>query len=361
MSWPEVCRSWVCLGLLFCTAPAMAQPGGSGPPDRAGFPGEGLVSPPPPRPAPDRPVEVGLELILNKISDIDTVEETYRIDAYLVVTWKDPAGARFLRDGESRALLQGERVEEVLGTELWGPHLELINKVGEYRVEDTQLEIRPDGGMVKLERFQANLSSNMDFRNFPFDRQTVQVHFESFSYPETDLLFTEPVVSLGHLQEAPSPEWLLGEPHTGVGSVEYSVGDYSRASFYLDAERRPGYFVWQVFLPLLLILGTSWIVFWIREFSDRINVAFTCLLTLVAFNFYTSTLLPQLPYNTFIEVVVISAYVATFVLIGYILVAERVSTHVGEERGQRMNLRGRWWFPCGYALLLGLIVERFFH
>ena len=113
-------------------------------------------------------------------------------------------------------------------------------------------------------------------------------------------------------------------------------------------------------MPLVLILGTSWIVFWLTSIGDKISVAFTCLLTLVAFNFYTATLLPQLPYNTFIEVVVIAAYIATFLLIAFILVTERLRLAGKDAAYERLDRAGRWAFPVGFGLAMMLTALRFF-
>lgn len=349
-------------GLLFlvCGPPAAAQTVA----DASALPVE-IATPPapvPPRPAPGEPAEVKLTLTLNKLSEIDTVAETYHVDAYLGVRWRDPEGVELLRRpaGDERAVYLGDAVDDLLGSVVWWPDLELINTVGGRDRTAQRLEVFDDGMVQYTERFQATLSSNMDFRQFPFDRQTFEILIESYTYRVDDLVFVEPAARLGHLQETPAPDWQLGDPRTRLTRHEYGDGWYARYTLAVEADRLPGYFVWQVFLPLFLILGTSWIVFWLTELSDKISVAFTCLLTLVAFNFYTATMLPQLPYNTFIEVVVISAYVATFVLIAYILVAERMARADRAEASERLLRVGRWLFPAAYALSLALTALRFF-
>lgn len=251
-------------------------------------------------------------------------------------------------------------MSELLGRLIWWPDLELINTVGGRDRTALRLEVFESGEILYTERFQAELSSNMDFRKFPFDEQSFSILIESYTYREEDLVFADPDAKLGHLRETPAPDWAIGMPRTKISRHEYGEGWFSRYTLEVDADRLPGYFVWQVFLPLFLILGTSWIVFWLSELSDKISVAFTCLLTLVAFNFYTATMLPQLPYNTFIEVVVIAAYVATFVLIGFILVAERLRLAGKDAAYERLDRAGRWLFPLGLALTLAVTALRFF-
>ena len=319
------------------------------------------TAPVPPRPAPGEPVQVKLSLTLNKLSQIDSVAETYHVDAYLNASWLDQRASKLLwRPGGERAVYLDDAAAELLGRVIWWPDLETINTVGGRDRNNLRLEVLEDGTVLYTERFQATMSSNMDFRKFPFDEQSFDILFESYTYREGDMVFVEPGARLGHLRETPAPDWRLGMPRARVSRHEYGDSWFSRYTLSIDSDRLPGYFVWQVFLPLLLILGTSWIVFWLTELSDKISVAFTCLLTLVAFNFYTATMLPQLPYNTFIEEVVISSYVATFLLIGFILAVERLRLAGRDVASQRLDRVGRWMFPLGFALSLALTAHRFF-
>lgn len=319
------------------------------------------IAPTPPRPAADEPIEVQLSLTLNKIAEIDTVEETYVVDAYLAAEWSDAeATARLIRPGGERSLYLDQATEELLSRSVWWPDLELINTQGGRDVNDARLEVFGDGRLRYTERFQAELSSNMDFRRYPFDHQQFQVRVESYTYRDDDVVFVEPVAIIGHLKDTPLPDWSLYAPRAEISRHEYGDGTYSRYTFTIEGDRLPGYFVWQVFLPLLLIIGTSWIVFWLTSIGDKISVAFTCLLTLVAFNFYTATLLPQLPYNTFIEVVVITAYIETFLLIAFILVTERLRAAGQNAAYERLDRTGRLAFPLGLVLSMVLTSLWFF-
>jgi hypothetical protein len=347
------CRLAVCAFLVFLTD----VESGSAQPNADAISVEQVAPPTPatPRLTPDQPVEVNVTLTLNKVTNIDTVAETYRVDAYLGARWRDEHAVQLLlRPSQERTLYLDEATLELLGRLVWWPDLELINTVGGREITDRRFEVFGDGMVQYTERFQAELASNMDFRKYPFDSQTFKIQIESYTYRENEMLFADPEARLGHLREMPSPDWQMNEPTSEITRHEYGDGWYSRHTLSIVAERLPGYFVWQVFLPLFLILGTSWIVFWLNEMSDKISVAFTCMLTIVAFNFYTSTLLPQLPYNTFIEAVVISAYVATFLLIGYVLVADRLTAAGKARAAERLLRAGRWHFPLGYCISLAL-------
>ena len=260
------------LGGVLLPGPLLAQPGAH---EVAVAVEEAApIAPTPPRPAAGEPVQVKLSLMLNKIAEIDTVAETYLVDAYLAAEWLDPeATARLVRPGDQRSLYLDQATEELLSRSVWWPDLELINTLGGRDVNDARLEVLSDGKLLYTERFQAELSSNMDFRRYPFDHQQFEVRVESYTYREGDVVFVEPEAIIGHLKDTPLPDWRLHEPRAEVSRHEYGDGMYSRYTFTIEGDRLPGYFVWQVFLPLVLILGTSWIVFWLTSIGDKTSVS----------------------------------------------------------------------------------------
>jgi hypothetical protein len=245
-----------------------------------------------------------------------------------------------------------------------------MNIVGDREVPNRSLTVESDGRVTYDERFNATFHSDMDFRKYPFDTQTLTVGIESFSFPDSIVVFEVGSVRLPH-HEPDDQEWRLSKPVASVRTETYNTIDgapeaYSHFEFALTAERNPGYFVWQFFLPLILIIAASWAVFWISSFSDQIQTLFTLMLTVVAFNFYTSTLLPRLPYNTFIEITVISGYVSIFLAILMIVVNHSIerrkrgssSDETEYEIAPKLMRVCRWLFPLGYSLfILGLFVS----
>jgi hypothetical protein len=92
----------------------------------------------------------------------------------------------------------------------------------------------------------------------------------------------------------------------------------------------------------------SFVIFWIRDFGTQIGVGFTLMLTVVAFNFYATSILPELPYQTFIETIIIVGYVFIFlgilaVIINYRLYDDR------ENQGNNILMRIlRYLFPLTF-------------
>ncbi len=322
------------------------------------------VFPVPPKSESGGPVEVEIAVHLNKIYNVDTVGETYMVDGYRVIEWRDPrVKALVEKTGNDNILFENEQVMELLGGTVWHPVVEFINIVGGPTIPHRSLRLWASGKVRLDERFHGTFTSDMDFRKFPFDSQDFEIQIESFTFDVSEVIFTNPRAFPESLDESHLVEWHAEKPVVRLNTGDYTINErtvFARYNLIVRGIREPGYYIWQVFLPLFIIIGVSWVVFWVRSFGDQLGTAFTLMLTVVAFNFYTSTLLPRLPYNTFIEAVIISGYGAISVAI-LLIVAGHVLQEKGREKtAERFARLSRWGYPLGGLLTFALIVVRFF-
>jgi hypothetical protein len=319
---------------------------------------------------------------IKKLYAIDTVQESYDLDGYMTAKWDDP-GILF-RKGLS---FEGDNIDSVLGTRIWSPSLEFVNRMKERDSPQRTLDFgrdsdpeKPDTGNVKYsERFQGTFwSSAIHFRKHPFDKQIFELLLESFANdnkvlefalfpnksarkdgPRCHLDLKKPDIKQLHDSII---EWDLLRICESISETDLGGGaEYSKYTFSIEAERKPAYFVWQFFLPLMLIIASSWVVFFIQDFSSRLNIGFTLLLTVVAFNFYTSTLLPRLPYNTFMETTVISGYVSIFCAILAVVLSHFSEGTRYQSSIERYFSHCRWVFPLAYALSAAFVIWWFLY
>lgn len=298
--------------ILFCSFKAFSE-------------NENLILPPE-----NLPVEISVDLYINKIYNINTVDETYQIDGYLEYSWVDERLKLHGADSSSAPrLYENDRAREFINTKIWFPTIEIMNVQGEIEKPGISIEIHPDGTIIYDERFFGTFSTYMNFRNFPFDEQSFKIRIEPFSYDKNSLVFVNPTLYFetesnsfvekwkitgmtGEVSAHPYPENNLENPH------------YPRAEFVIKAKRLTGYYLWQVLFPLFIIIMASFVIFWIRDFGTQIGIGFTLMLTVVAFNFYATSILPELPYQTFIESVIIVGYVFIFLGIVAVIVNYRI-------------------------------------
>jgi len=322
--------------ILFCSLKAFSE-------------NDNLILPPE-----NLPVEISVDLYINKIYNINTVDETYQIDGYLEYSWVDDRLK--LPDADSAPaprLYENDRAREFINTKIWFPTIEIMNVQGEIQKPGISIQVHPDGTIIYDERFFGTFSTYMNFKEFPFDKQSFKVRVEAFSYDNNHLVFTNPTLYFETENNSFLEKWNITEMKAQISAHPYPENNtenpyYSRAEFEINAKRLTGYYLWQVLFPLFIIIMASFVIFWIRDFGTQIGVGFTLMLTVVAFNFYATSILPELPYQTFIETIIIVGYVFIFlgilaVIINYRLYDDR------ENQGNNILMRIlRYLFPLTF-------------
>jgi hypothetical protein len=308
------------------------------------------------------PLEIQVKLQILKIYDINTVNETYRIDGYLNCFWYDER-IKYIPDSQSshQKIYLNQSAVEKMGKEVWFPYFEFINIHGTKEVGNLQLTVNSDGHVEYSERFFATFGSDMEYSRFPFDTQRFEIILEAFSYGDDVVVFKDPILfpalgKSGHILDKWEPVSIT--PRVETSRYDIDPGDtYSRAVFSVSAKRLPGYYIWQVLFPLILIISASFVIFWIKDFNTQIGVGFTLMLTVVAFNFFSASILPKLPYNTFMESVIIVGYIFIFLEIIAVLLNFKKNGSI-QERQNNLFRCLRWLFPVMYAVTMVVLCTR---
>lgn len=271
-------------------------------------------------------IEVAIGVQINKVYNVNTTNETYSIDGYLVAKWIDLDAINVVdksEDGKS-VDLKGDVIDEYEKRGLWLPDLEFINVVGNRTIPNRRVIVKNDGKVTYNERFDAVFTTDMDFRQFPFDRQAFKIEIESFSKGKKRLVFVIDPELKTRQGNFFNSEWNTPLINETISTEEYpqlEEVEFSRHTISLTTKRVPNYYLWQFVFPLFLIILSSWSVFWIEDFSSQLGTSFTLMLTVVAFNFYTTNILPHLPYTSFLDALVIMGYISIF--IGILIVLAR--------------------------------------
>ncbi|SLM64877.1 MULTISPECIES: ligand-gated ion channel [Dickeya] len=317
----------------------------------------------PPEPEPDaQPVDVNVSLFINKIYGVNTLEQTYKVDGYIVAQWSEKP--RKTPQGKP-LVVENAQIERWITRGLWVPTLEFINVVGSPDIGNKRLMLFPDGRVIYNARFLGTFSNDMDFRLFPFDHQQFVLELEPFSFNNQQLRFNSVRVYNENIDNEEIDEWWVrGNAQTRISDVRYdhlssvqpNQNVFSRITVQLDAVRNPSYYLWSFILPLGLIIAASWSVFWLESFAERLQTSFTLMLTVVAYAFYTSNILPRLPYTTIIDQMIIAGYGSIFAAILLIIFAHhRKMRGVG---GEWLIRRCRLIFPLGILVISGVLIAR---
>lgn len=266
-----------------------------------------------------RPERVTVGAHINDILALDLHSHSYRLDMYVWFRWKNPA----FRPWETAEFMNAFDPADHVRTALY---------------EDVQT--MPDGSLYMVIRQQGIFSSKFPLQAYPFDRQNLTVAMEDSVYGTSDLIYVPdnfenaPVTINDHIS---LPGFGIGKPLLRIENFSYptlfgdlretQAGDYARASFVIPISRPPLATGIKVFMPVLLIILCTTLVFRVHPayIEGRLGVAITALLTLVALQLTTSSGLPDASYLLLTDKVYILCYLF---IIATLMQVVRTSTAV---------------------------------
>ncbi|MBS0620931.1 MAG: hypothetical protein JSS61_05690 [Verrucomicrobia bacterium] len=321
-----------------------------------------LTSPPP-----ELPVRIETDFYLLNFLDINEKVETFTADTYFSFKWKDPRLAYTPEPGETVRIFVNAAALDKL-KKIWRPQIEFVN-ASSLTYKKRSLFLFPDGTVEYYMSVLGKFSAHLDLRHFPFDEQFLDITVDSF-------LWNSDIVQFVPAKILPGIDSAIHEIHgeLDIIGIQQKTGtttgpsylsqwgdseDYSTFSVTIHVKRRPFYYIFDIFLPLVLIFGISCTVFFAyREpFLDRIMLSLSCLLVLLATKFTVNQDLPQIGYVTRIDQTFLLAYfcIAISVLMSVIeknITAQRI------EEGKKLDLLSRWVVPS--IFLVGFLYILFF-
>ena len=264
-----------------------------------------------------QPIPVRIGIKLQQITAVDQKAENFGVVATLVMHWRDPGLAfdpetvqdRFqIFEGDAFAAEMSRRGHK------W-PQYTVVNQQGNRWVQNRLVIVRPDGEAAYLERFSTTLQApDFDFRDFPFDEQKFFIRI--------DLLAPEWMFSLEEIEgysevgeKLGEEEWVVTDFATSFDSGAIFQRPVSRFNFEFHAKRHVDYYFFRILLPLTVIIAVSWILFFLKDYAKRVDAAGANLLLFIAFNFAISSDLPRLGYLTFLDTLLICAFLVTAVVL----------------------------------------------
>lgn len=311
-------------------------------------------------PNPDGPTLVGMGLFIDEISDINELDESFSVEAYMELIWCDPREAFDESEiGVTQKILVRNDADAKLD-QIWWPTIAIVNEVGGRETKNLELIIAADGTVRYKEKFSVAIENHFELTRFPFDSQELEIEIESFTWDASFVIFHVEADRMGISDEVTPAAWRVGSIDAYVESAQEirERTAFSEFKMTINVARDAGFYVWKVLMPLLVLVFISWAVFWISvdDLAGRLGVLFTGILTVVAYQLVLSSGLPPVSY-----------FILTDVLIGYsfllmtLTVVENISLSAlhrsgREAQAERMDRIFRWLFPVSYLIGLTLIV-----
>lgn len=296
------------------------------------------------------PTTVNFMVFVLNISKIDDAGQNFTANVFLRLRWKDP------RLANPEGAVRQARIEEV-----WNPRILLANQQGRVaRALPEIVQVHPDGTVLYFQRYTGKFSQRLMLANFPRDTHSFIVQFVATGYSADELTFKPDLVRnvLGGsmAKEVSLPDWKILQYETRTDPYN-PVEEINAAAFEFQfvAQRHMAYYLWQVVLPLVVIVIMSWTAFWIgrEHINVRIAVATSSILTLVAQRFVLATLLPKLPYMTRLDYFTVGTTLLVLLALILVIVTGFLVVHGRERQAQNIDHWARGAFPAAFLLLIG--------
>jgi hypothetical protein len=296
------------------------------------------------RPDPDAgPTKVEVGLIVLDIDQIDSADQNFDANVYIIVRWTDP---RLKHTGRRNSV----PLEEV-----WHPRILLLNQQKVWPTFPEIVSVSPNGQVTYRQRVWGAFSQPLDLRDFPFDDQEISIQLISAGYTQNEVeLVVDP---LSHMAERLSlPDWDIlrwSVDATAIRPIPSVETEVSAVVFSFEASRRVEYFIYQIIVPMILIVAMSWTVFWLNPMHSgtQISVAVTTMLTLIAFRFAAGMDLPKVDYMTKLDFFVLGTTVLIFTTLLQAIVTASMADSGDLVTARKIDLWCRWIFPGSFILL----------
>lgn len=243
------------------------------------------------------PVNVTFGFNLIQIVDLNEREQIIIMKIWLRMTWYN----EFMKwDPEKWGHVTHSRVEP---DDVWKPDIFLQEDVGgdvskathEYK---TPVVIHANGKHVWMVPVKIQTSCLVDVTNFPFDAQTCQLKFVSWTHDESEMVINierKPIVNLSYLN---SSQWILMDVERKTLHTLYPccTTPYIDACFIFKLKRKSLYYMHNIIIPCIIQMIVILFTFFLPPDSgERIGLLITVSLV---FAVYLQVLSQSLPTNS---------------------------------------------------------------
>ena len=304
---------------------------------------------------PTAPREVSVGMYLVDITSVDETRNTFTVEMDVFVSWRDPELAFDAAvEGVERLVYSGEEVE-ARRKGLWRAEIYPTNPVGQFSSGGQKLVVHPDGLAELTGRVTATLRARLDYRRFPFDTQVLPIELESFPWNRDELQLVLDESHTGFEKLNALIEWELEGLTTDKFEMTRvrDVVPFSNLVFEITITRDSGFYLWKIFLTVLIIVSLTWVVFWMtgEGLGRRAGVSSSGILTVIAYQFVTTSSLPKVSYLTVADkVMILSVLMITATMVESLLVDGL--THTNPDRKLKIDRICRVAFPATYLLAL---------
>ena len=290
-----------------------------------------------------KPTQILISFYVLDIEEINSKEQSFTVDFFIRLKWKDPR-------------ISGENGPIPLDA-IWHPNIQIFNLRDVETRSPESVTILDDGTVQYIQRYYSKLGCHLNFKDFPFDIQTLPVSLVAFTPDPVELIFE----NAGSEKKYSISDWNI-EP-AGAKNLEVRANLFDEASETIIRQRLDYEFVstrfiqyywWSVLAPLMVILFLSWAVFWIdpSQVGAQVGVSGTSILTLIAFLYKLGNILPPVSYLTHMDHFIFSALILVFVAYLEALISTTFAYKGKKEFAIKLDIIFRIGYPILFLILI---------
>uniref|UniRef100_A0A7E5A0Y8 Neur_chan_LBD domain-containing protein n=1 Tax=Panagrellus redivivus TaxID=6233 RepID=A0A7E5A0Y8_PANRE len=265
-------------------------------------------------------VDVDVELLIQKVSEINELYSSSKMDILFSQIWHDP-GLNFTAE-EGANCLTNLSLSFRMVDSLWLPNVCLVNsKASSVHSSPTPnifLAILPNGTVWMNYRVVVESPCHMDFTTFPMDRIVCSTIFESYSFNVGKVRLHwkrhgDPVAIIGEIN---LPDFRMTHYVHEKATFEYPAGTWDQLNIKLYFRRSYGFYILQIYLPTYCMVLMSFISFWLdrKSLPARVTLGVSSLMALTLQYSNVARSLPKVSYVKGIDLFM-------FACVGYIFMS----------------------------------------
>lgn len=269
----------------------------------------------------ERPTNITCSMHVENFDSISEANMDFTATVLLHLSWYDHRFSQYHIESlnEGYVEIDAKNLEK-----LWVPDIYFPNEKNAYYhnvlMANKMLRIYRGGDVTYTTRLSLTLSCPMNFRNYPFDKQTCKIILESFSYNEGNIVLNwlnvtgqKPVILDNSTNQMPQFEVLAVDPKV-MKHERPDLGNHSRLVVEFTLARNIGYYLVQMYIPSVLVVMLSWISFWlnVNAVPGRISLGVLTVLTMTTQSSSVNASLPHVSYTKAIDIWMVTCLMFVF-------------------------------------------------
>ncbi|KAL3099073.1 hypothetical protein niasHS_001061 [Heterodera schachtii] len=247
-------------------------------------------------------VDVEIELLIQKVSEMNEILSSSKMDIMLSQIWHDP-GLNFEQE-EGAQCLTNLSLSYRMVDNIWIPNVCLVNSKSSFihssPTPNIFLAIFPNGTVWLNYRIAVESPCDFEFTTFPMDRVECTTVFESYSFNvgKVRLHWKRQGIPVELIANVSLPDFYLSHFLFEKATFHYPAGVWDQLNIKIYFRRAYGFYILQIYMPTYCMVLISWISFWLdrKSLPARVTLGVSSILALTMQYANVARSLPKVSY-----------------------------------------------------------------